>query len=75
MLRNVNRLKTLVNDEGQMTNDSLSQLALIVPTYLIKNSFFASLAVACGKPQLLPDALAFASTLKKLTLAKSFSLN
>ncbi|MCC5614984.1 hypothetical protein LC605_07815 [Nostoc sp. CHAB 5836] len=34
MLRNVNRLKTLVNDEGQMTNDSHSQLALIVPTYL-----------------------------------------
>ncbi|MCC5613988.1 hypothetical protein LC605_02635 [Nostoc sp. CHAB 5836] len=27
MLRNVNRVKTLVNDEGQMTNDSLSQLA------------------------------------------------
>ncbi|MCC5615478.1 hypothetical protein LC605_10435 [Nostoc sp. CHAB 5836] len=35
MLRNVNRLKTLVNDEGQMTNDSLSQLALIAPTYLL----------------------------------------
>ncbi|WP_267868446.1 hypothetical protein [Nostoc sp. CHAB 5836] len=34
MLKNVNRLKTLVNDEGQMTNDSLSQLALIAPTYL-----------------------------------------
>ncbi|MCC5616860.1 hypothetical protein LC605_17615 [Nostoc sp. CHAB 5836] len=34
MLRNVNRLKTLVNDEGQMTNDSVSQLALIAPTYL-----------------------------------------
>ncbi|MCC5618335.1 hypothetical protein LC605_25280 [Nostoc sp. CHAB 5836] len=34
MLRNVNKLKTLVNDEGQMTNDSLSQLALIAPTYL-----------------------------------------
>ncbi|MCC5616391.1 hypothetical protein LC605_15195 [Nostoc sp. CHAB 5836] len=42
MLRNVNRLKTLVNDEGQIlrlrsvqvTNDSLSQLALIAPTYL-----------------------------------------
>ncbi|WP_267868606.1 hypothetical protein [Nostoc sp. CHAB 5836] len=37
MLRNVNRLKTLVNDEGQMTNDSLSQLALITPTYLLWN--------------------------------------
>ncbi|MCC5617711.1 hypothetical protein LC605_21990 [Nostoc sp. CHAB 5836] len=35
MLRNVNRLKTLVNDEGQMTNDSLSQLALIAPIYLV----------------------------------------
>ncbi|MCC5617326.1 hypothetical protein LC605_19995 [Nostoc sp. CHAB 5836] len=41
MLRNVNRLKTLVNDEGQMTNDSLSQLALIAPTYLgLKISIF-----------------------------------
>ncbi|MCC5618345.1 hypothetical protein LC605_25330 [Nostoc sp. CHAB 5836] len=38
MLRNVNRLKTLVNDEGQMTNDSLSQLALIAPTYLLNKS-------------------------------------
>ncbi|MCC5618330.1 hypothetical protein LC605_25255 [Nostoc sp. CHAB 5836] len=35
MLRNVNRLKTLVNDEGQMKNDSLSQLALIAPIYLL----------------------------------------
>ncbi|MCC5617658.1 response regulator [Nostoc sp. CHAB 5836] len=44
MLQNVNRLKTLVNDEGQMTNDSLSQLALIAPTYLVseeKNAIIA----------------------------------
>ncbi|MCC5614720.1 hypothetical protein LC605_06470 [Nostoc sp. CHAB 5836] len=49
MLRNVNKLKTLVNDEGQMTNDSLSQLALIAPTYLeTPFPFFQSWGMGAG---------------------------
>ncbi|MCC5663000.1 hypothetical protein LC653_03375 [Nostoc sp. CHAB 5784] len=36
ILRKVNTPETLTNDKGQMTNDSLHQLALFAPTYLYK---------------------------------------